>query len=275
MANINNPAGRLYLILEDAKKIAGKNQNMNVQNVWAQIFNVDKENLSLILKKLSRVLQLPHQIRIEINAQKNVDPQIPLKYFNQIEKILSTIQFNANMMSLLNQITEKELYSLEMCDDILSRVNPQIVIKDKDYYTIYASITELVNEVSKSQENSELNLFILSKLELILNAMSDYKVIGIEPIKEEITSIIGSVALKPTLVKDKTNKFQNKFWMIIGRLSIFVSIVSNINQLGPTVQNFIGGSGAEEAKIVEESTANSSTDNINASNEIFKENIVK
>lgn len=253
MANINNPAGRLLNILLEAKSIAAKDQKLSVQAVWAILFNVERNELSMILKKLSKVLELPDLIRMEVNSVKNIDPKISLKYFKRVEEILSSVTFNTNMNSFLNQIGDKELYSLEVCDDLLSKSRPEINIEEDKFNQIINSAKNLLNEIKDANINQELKDFLSSKLEDIIEAMMDYKIVGIETIRETITSIIGDATLKQEIMKrDKKTKYQKSFWEIVLRLSIIISLITNSTELGTYITPLLGESTPQEAVIIEE-----------------------
>jgi len=57
--NTDNPAGRLLHILQECKKIP---QHSTGREAWRKILNVNVNNDALLVSRLGKVMELPHQV---------------------------------------------------------------------------------------------------------------------------------------------------------------------------------------------------------------------
>jgi hypothetical protein len=65
----NNPAGRLHSLLVEGHK---KLKNKPAEEVRAELFDVAKENKSLLLRRLGHVMALPAAIREKYRMSKEL-----------------------------------------------------------------------------------------------------------------------------------------------------------------------------------------------------------
>lgn len=231
MNHLDNPAGRLFLILQKAKKI---NDQVKTKEAWAEIFGVENENRAEILRKLGEVNQIPATIREKIYSLDNVNHELALKRLGKVETALSKINFNAIWKNFKDAIDEATMLSIEYCSDILSRNFKKKVLEKNDLENVQKRVQEFKKELSEIEIDLELHRFIYEKLSEIERAIFDYELTGSAAIKKEVESALGSSFLNTELLK-RDEKMTKKFFEFIG----YVSSIVHLTEYGPLLKEQI------------------------------------
>ena len=180
MNHNDNPAGRLFLILQKSKKI---DDQVKMKNAWSEIFDVESENSAKILRKLGEINQLPSEIREKIHSLDNVNHKLALKQMYKVEAALSKINFNSTWKNFKNSIDEATMLSIEYCSDILSRNFNNKVLDENELKSLKTRAQEFKNDLSNYEIDLELKKYIYEKVGEIERAIFDYELTGSVTIK--------------------------------------------------------------------------------------------
>lgn len=96
MANPNNPAGRLYLILREAKR---QEADLSVLKVWVSVFNFDPKEVRLVFERLTQMFDLLVEAEKEIKRLE-VRTDLYLKHFPLLREILLPTNLVAHVIKV-------------------------------------------------------------------------------------------------------------------------------------------------------------------------------
>ena len=220
----NNPAGRLYDILESARR---QNPKEPTRKAWAAVFHVEPSDTGSLLQMLADLIGLVGETKSSIQRLDGVDHDLHLKPFTKIEKLLSSINLDASWEGWRNQIDDTTLLGLQFSADQLSRISGFTQIPSEELDEIRTSVDELFNAVVDSNLPSELKSLLVRNLESIRLALAAYLVRGIDGIREEVERSFGSILLYQQEIrqaKPEEREVCTKFFKLVGRLSQLVSL---------------------------------------------------
>lgn len=236
-------AGRLLDILKEAR---GKPANNKVRRVWAEIFGLEENDTSTILRMIADLIQLTYKTKSQIQSLEDIDHSLYLKPFIKIEKMLSQINLEAQWQSWQQQIDEPTIYGLQFCSDKLNREERITAIKHTEIDKIKKSLTNLSDSISNSELESSLKLLLLRNLESLRQSLIAYKIKGIDGIATEIELNLGSLVLnKEKIVNaakdDESKGFFKKYLNFLGGVNKTISTAKNLDELtGNNMSKLIG-----------------------------------
>lgn len=202
MIDINNPAGRYYEILRQAKE---KGDNLRVRQVWSQVLDEDKDDDSALTKKVIEVFQLGEEVKRLINLSEGVNKELYLHPFPQIEKAIFPLNLDTTWSSQKQQLDEGVMKSLQFCSELLSSIYTEETLQDEDLVQITKLIDELFNSVLSSTLNGGIRITLLEEVERLRTALSMYKIKGAKGLKESLQSTIGMVVANQSELSGAAN----------------------------------------------------------------------
>lgn len=227
----NNPAGRLYDILDSARR---QNPKESARKAWAAVFQVEPGDTGAILQMLADLISLMGEARTSIQRLEDVDQGLHLRPFAKIQSLLSTINLDATWEHWRNQIDETTLYGLQFSSDKLSRVSGSTQISSDELAEIRATVDELVATVADSRLPTELKALLLRNLEAIRLSLTAYVVRGIDGIRAEVERSLGSILLHQEAISQtapEDRKVCDRFFKLVGRLGQLVSLAYTTKEL--------------------------------------------
>lgn len=227
----NNPAGRLYDILEAARR---QNPKEPTRKAWAAVFHVESDDTGSLLQMLADLIGLVSETKSSIQRLDGVDHELHLKPFKKIEKLLSSINLEASWENWRNQIDETMLLGLQFSADQLSRISGFTEIPSEELDAIRAAVDELFNTVVDSDLPADLKSLLIRNLESIRLALVAYLVRGIDGIRDEIERSFGSILLYRQEIrqaKPEEREVCSKFFKLVARLSQLVSLAYTSKEL--------------------------------------------
>lgn len=231
MNHNDNPAKRLLLFLQRAKKI---DENKKMGEAFAEIFKVDPEQRSAILRHLGEIQKLPLSIRQEIQTIEE-DHGIYLDKIERVERALSKINFGSKWRNFQQGIDEATLTQLTFSSKLLSDNSKFKHLEEKDLNKLKEKVQSFKNELSGFDIDTDLNHLIFEKLNDIERAIFDYQLTGSALIQKEVESAIGSVTMNPKLAsKDIT--VVRKFFNFLGDISVTLHLIEYTPELNEFVQ---------------------------------------
>lgn len=216
----NNPAGRLFLILQKAQKIDDRKK---VKEAWAEIFDLDPKNTAEILRKLGEVNKLPATIREDVTSQEDENHQLHLKKLGVVERALSNINFNSSWQGIKKQLDEATILSIEHCSDMLSKYSNEKVLEEDDLEVLRNKVQEFKNDLSGYEIDHQLSSLIFDKVNDIERAIFDYELKGTASIQKEVESAFGSYFMQIEVMQ-KDEKVAVKFFEFLSHISALIHV---------------------------------------------------
>ena len=252
MLKLNNPAGRFQQILERARK---EDRGANAAQIWARLLGVAVGERSQLFYLLGRVMALPTRLKELVEREPNIDHSVYLRWMPQIEAALSNQHLNGQFATFMDQIDNTTLYGIEICSDLLSRRCPEQLLDEPELQALSEEISDLIRAVYQSGLDIELKEAILEHLYALQLAIKEYPITGSAALRRAFEATLGSVVTSPKPF-EKTQKTPEgkRFWKILGRILLILSIPATAFQLGESVIKLLPQLTAVEEETVKMKT---------------------
>lgn len=244
----DNPAGRLYKLLRAAKEVSGGSG----YTVWGEVFGIQGIKIKSppsddhVIEVIHGVVQLKELVaEIEGKLEKIEGINLPL-YLAPFARIKEAIKVGHLPMSpysnVLHPISEGDLMVLVFCAEELARHYSEQRVDEVLLADIFAEVTILFNEVANSDLPQQLKEFILDQLEVIRRGISEYKIRGIERLRETLGELIGAIVIKRDILDvSKEQPEVGRFGGIVARLMSAVTFAADSATLIETIRRLLPG----------------------------------
>ena len=227
------PAGRLFDILQEAKR---KSENYTARKVWSEIFEVEEQDTSTLLKMLADLIRLMHLSKRNIEELNDIEHELYLKPFSRLEVIFSQVNLDAQWKAWRDQIDESTLYGLQFCSDRLNRSTNYTKITNDELDKIKDSLSDLVEQILASELEVSLKQLLIRNLERLRQTLIAYRINGIDGIETEIELNLGSILLHKDEIKKKSGENSTHIWKkyfsFLDGLNKTISTAKNVKSLG-------------------------------------------
>lgn len=193
-----DPAGRLHDLLESAKN---QPENKRARDVLGIVFDVESKDTESLLRLLADLIMLSQQTKLRIKSLADINHDLYLKPFDNIEIILSTLNLDANWKPYKNLLSEPTLYGLKFCSDKLSRIDRIETINKSEIEAIQTKLAALVEDILKSEIDLYVKELLLRNLESLRQSLIAYRVRGLEGIEREVEAGLGSLLVSKSKIE--------------------------------------------------------------------------
>lgn len=234
-----NPARRfldLFVGIE-RDKVHGENSG----KVWAKILNVDRKSPKFI-PLLGRALYLPWEIEQEIKKIPELPHARYLSWVVPMQLAFTKLNLDAPFGEYGIVFDQNVRALIEICEDVLARNRPQAGIPSEELKRIQRLVREAIDATAAEQGiNPVLRDYMLHNLNLVENAINDYRVMGIEVITEAVERVFGSAYLRrPTVDELNTTKSGESFKIAIAALIVAtITAYPQMKELGRDVRGLL------------------------------------
>jgi hypothetical protein len=224
---MNNPAGRLYNIIDQLRKSA-----QNPYLALSSIFNIDSNDRATILENYAEIFRLTKDVRECILKLDGINHS---KYLSPIEDIilsLSKIEFSGNgdLFSFKTSLDEKVMIRLEYCAEALSSAFGGQSLEESQLEELSDEVESLINYIKELNINNDLKAIFLNNLENIKIAITKYQLYGPTEIKSILEACLGSIILNgKTVNTDDEKSGFSKIYEFIYRFNQTITFNNNIN----------------------------------------------
>jgi len=198
MIDESNPAGRLHKILSTAK---GQPDSKKVRDVWSFVLSIEGDDV-IVTKGVVELYSLSQEIQSLIKMNENLNHQLYLSSFNQIDKSFFPLNLAANWNSVKPYLSDEALTRLQFCAEELSRFYSEESLAEEDLKDIIQKTEQLFESLYSSSLPDALRLGLLEEVERVRNAINMYKIKGAKGLKEALQGTIGAVVVNQEAIKD-------------------------------------------------------------------------
>ncbi len=248
-SSTENPAGRLFKILSEAK---ARNDSLPSRLVWANILKIDPTDISTILLNISELINLIHLTKNAIQKIDGINHEIYLKPFTKLEGAFASTNFEIGWSSFRGQLDDATMVALQFCSDTLSRQISENEISKEELDALLKEVNELLSMIIKSNLPEEIKSFLIDNLENIRRAIITYRIRGALSLKYVLESNIGSFYFHREQI-DKVIKSGDGatifpvFFRVVDKLNKLVSFAINTKKLAsPMINLLLGNDGPPE-----------------------------
>ncbi|NBB75604.1 MAG: hypothetical protein GVY35_18325 [Bacteroidetes bacterium] len=238
MVERDNPAGRLWHILNDAKK---KGANLRTREVWGEVFDIDKNSTSQILEKQGEVIHLLMDVKRSIGGIDGLNKDLYLRQLPSIENALANVRLSDKWEGFKNRLDDATMLSLAHCADKLSEYSNEIVLSQDDLQSLRKDVEALIDRILDGPTiNPKLQEILLEHLEVIRRAIINYNLYGSKGLKEAVETATGAVYLNREIFEaEKDSEAVDWYWKIIVRIGTLTALVSDAHELAPGVAKLL------------------------------------
>lgn len=240
----NNPAGRLYDLLEAARQYPSEEKT---KTVWANVLGVPENDTATLLKMIADVIDLVRKAKSSIVRLTDIDHKLYLKPFENIESLLCHLNFESHWENWRNHLDDFTLYGLQFGADRLARASEVTPIKDDQLDALRTELDNLIDHVLESHLPPDLKKLFLRNLEALRQAWCTYRIRGIEGLELELERSCGTILLHKDLIRSSpANSAERRAWegflKLVDRLNKQVTLAKNVKGFGgtPLVEHFMG-----------------------------------
>ena len=229
MVRNDNPAGRLYYILFEAK---GQNNQLQVKKVWANLFGIEDDNSIEIFEIISLLNKLLAEVKRSIADIEGINKELFLVNFDKISRVLTLTNLEINWANIVHNLDDATLLNLAFCSEALSSIKAESLIENTELQELQELVESLSHAVISTSINKDLKNFILSQLEFIRKAILSYRIQGVDGLKKALEHNIGALVINKDISTKPQNKdILEKYSKILEKLEKVINLASKTKQL--------------------------------------------
>lgn len=238
----NNPAGRLYAILAEAKRMQAK---VPLRQIWAQTFGVEAENTAEVLVLHADLIMLIRDARLQLAGIDDLDQALYSRPLDRIEQVFAAANLEAQWGGLANKLDDKAMTGLEHLAEVMSRRKPEKVAEPDELSELLKTVEKLMSDVVGADLPQQLKTVIFESLEDIRHAIKTYKISGIKGLIRSLERAAGAGIVFQSEFRAHNDKpVVERFSGVVGKLNQVVALATNTqNLLGSILENLQIGSG--------------------------------
>jgi hypothetical protein len=218
--DIDNPAGRFYNLLQQAKT---RPDTHKVRDVWAHVFDESQKDDSAITRKVVELYQLGEEVKQLISMNNGVNKELYLSSFPQVERAIFPLNLNTTWQGQKQQLNDGVMTRLQFCSELLSSFYKEEQLSVDELKSITTLIDNLFEAVLNGSLEESIRLTLLEEIERLRTALSMYKIKGAKGLKQSLQSTIGMVVAN----KDDLSKANEKDKYIIDRLGFLIDKIDS------------------------------------------------
>lgn len=235
MVRNDNPAGRLYKILNEARNTG----DMPTIEMWAKVLDATDGSSPEVFSRIAQLQELVEDVKTKIYNIEGINKDLYLSPFPKVEEIVKNPSLGHSWNTFKPTLTELVMFGLAHCAELLSRYNQQ-PIEQSELVALKKDIETLSDKIGMSDINVELKTVILDQLEIIRRAIAEYKIRGAEGIRDGLATCYGKLIQNEPLFRDpETSEHVASLWDIFSRADNMTTVALNLISIGTTAANIL------------------------------------
>ncbi|WP_273836279.1 hypothetical protein [Guptibacillus sedimenti] len=236
-----NPFVRLHSIL--SKSSTKVHPNKSLRNLWADTFDVNSDDINLILIKHVELFRLYDEAKDILDSHEKLDTERNQNYLRKVLTLLKVANFEAKSELFQRHITQDTLtalyYLAENVSFIYSVENRAINVEN--IQDLLSDINTLQDNLMNSSLPEDITKIIYRNLSTIKYSLDEYELTGFRGVREALERSIGSIVInKDSLLEVKDSEEFTDFFKIITRLNTLYTGVDNVKKLGSPLLKLLG-----------------------------------
>jgi len=221
----NNPAARLYKVLEDCRSLDKDIKRKAAVQGWAKVLGLEGKDSYIVLSKIGKILALPEQIATEIRQIKVLSSHDHyLEWQPEFFTLFLNMNIGSSFENFSTRITKGLMAGIARCDDQLKTHRPEKEILPADLLAVRQQADELYETVSVSELDPALKRFLTDRLYMIIDAIDNYNLTGGNGLVLAMDATLGSFfctnheiakELKDTEFKEPFIKLMSRIWLVL------------------------------------------------------------
>lgn len=215
-----NPAGRLYHILDQARRV---DERKPKRQAWTEALGAGDSSASAVYHYLVLMQDELQETRRCLECIPNLNRELYLKWFPAIEKVLAPASISGNWQQDSRQITDAMLVSLAHCADKLAELHTEEPLENEELDALKRDTEALFKKVSEGSLDPQLRNVILDLLEAIRRAIVEYRIRGARALEDALRQTLGAIVINyPAFRASAEDVELKKFSALLCRLKAMV-----------------------------------------------------
>lgn len=225
-----NPATKLYSILEKAKKMG----NNDTRTVWANAFDVDRSDTAALFSNYNSLFELYFSTKKLIEENDRLNNTKNIQYLDIIGQALGSFNLTGNTMNFRDRLTPEVLLALHyIAENISLAYNlPNSVASDEELKEILEDVEALISNITDSHLPADVKQILVKNLFMMKESLHSYFITGIEGVRESLERTIGSVVMNNQVIAPEAADENVKgFYKVMLRFNEIVSTINGAKEL--------------------------------------------
>lgn len=223
-----NPAERLYLMLEEGKKIGA---TVPSRTAWIKLLNIeDSSNHALLMSRLGKFMELPSQVYKLMNEYYPENKKAMDYWILKINNGFGKHSLNTQWSEFITSIDEHSMNYIKMASGFLKNKSLTKYISDENLEDFRKKIQELYDEIFQSDIEQSVKEFLLRSLQNILINIDEYFITGSSEIMNSISSTMGCLFFdkkyKDEIMNTKNEKIRSKMFDIFSGFARTIEVTA-------------------------------------------------
>lgn len=239
----DNAAGRLHSILAELRR--SRPGPETVIGGWARVLKVDEPRSPILLQEVAAVIQLPDRIREQITRLAGADAEDILEHLPNIEEALKFSFYLENPLGeLLAKFSDADLLGLWYCSRELHRLSPEPELPSERREDLLEAVQVLIYMTQESGTPVDMRLFIIRHLMAVQRALVEYRVRGIDGVRNALLVATAAFLSEPDLQEEakKTGIWKRVIDFLTGA-GVAVDSAAKISRGTADILELMAGSG--------------------------------
>ncbi|SEQ62301.1 hypothetical protein [Nitrosomonas ureae] len=232
MNKFSNSGHRILNIL---LKLQNQSQKINTAKTWANILEINDENVESDSYELNQKLIL---IRNELNLfeKKMINSKytedLYKPYVEHLKLVVTPISLNANWSQYSSYINGELILSFKFCAQIL---DDEPLIDFTELQNLFAKINDFKETVSNSTLNETQKQFILDQIDILEKAINNYPIMGnsaiIKAFEDGYVDYLKNSEIVESINDDHTFKNKNNLPKLWSELKTISKVIVQVDKI--------------------------------------------
>lgn len=234
MPPTDNPVGRLYAILDEARR---QGDAVHTREVWGRVLHVDPTNTSELFPALVSLYELIADSRAAIKDLE-VNQDLYLQPLDKIDEAFKRVQLEEAWQTYKRHLDEVTMVSLEYCAEMLSKEMSNRRVREDDLEELSAEVDSLLSDAVESGIDATLKGVIVRGLSSIKQAIVEYRLRGPSGLKQALDeNLVGLFYNREAIQKHSKKEIVKRYFEVFKMLVDIVAVSFQLPQIvGPIRQ---------------------------------------
>lgn len=242
MAKENNPAGRLFSVLDSVRKF--HNPNAPMKSVWPYVLSDARLHTPVnTWRQFGVLLGLIEEGRKWIEESEVGDKSIYLKPFEDLGKLFESMNLEETCESWKRKIDEPTMIALQFCSDYFSTSGREDEIDRQTLQDIQLELQELIENVHDSALSDDFRIMLIESLEEIRRAILEYRLRGAAGLREAMERGVGGILRFRSEIAEindvESDSVVQKWFALLSKLDSMASAALKVRQLVSPLTNLV------------------------------------
>ncbi|ERY41892.1 hypothetical protein JE007_24175 [Pseudomonas aeruginosa] len=234
-----NAAERLLRILEGMKRAPGQT---TLAIAWAN--TLECPDPKELFRYLADVIHLADEARQEISALPDLNHELFLAPFSNIDSLLSRTGLSQHWSDYVALVDETTLLGLRFAAERVSREGrPTAYMAGDEAKDLIADLNQMLEQVLASELPGDIKHLFRRNLEELRHALLTFRISGAQGVADEVDRTFGSISRHIEIIRMETPDAEKGLvegvFKFLDRVNSAISFAQNATPLAPALKGLL------------------------------------